>query len=326
MYLFSKTSNLTPVMKLYTRKFSIFFIFLLCLSSKAQLIDGDWTLSTGLSVMQSDLGDTSDTFLAGSEEGYFINMDYSWHLYDQFKYGYGMYDSFWGHLLLKSSLNFTQIQLKYDDTNNVDPILIGQLPGTSVIQGNVKIIGLGFGGEYHLNNLTRYYANRSRFKISPFVGFALQYNIAFVDTNARLNYDIVYGNGDGVIDANEVPISNSDIDQYNLDYDLNPVPENKLRGSYEQYIINSSPQGSSRQRQLIRYGGMNRPTLVNSLSFNFSLGSRFYLSKRLEIAAKGEFRFFTSDDLDGLNLPIKQNSAKESLFNVSVGLVYHVFK
>jgi hypothetical protein len=304
----------------------LIFILLFCAKSKAQVTDGDWTLSTGLSVMQSDLGDTSDTFLAGSEEGYFINIDYTWHLYDQFKYGYGMYDSFLGHLLLKSSLNFNHNMLQYDETTNVDPILTGDLPGTSRLAGNVKTIGLGFGGEYHINNLTRYYANRARFKISPFIGFALQYNLSFVDTNARLNYDIVYGNGDGVIDASEVPISSVDIEQYNLDYNLNPIPANKLRGSYEQYINESAPSGSPRQAQLIRYGGLNRPSTVNSFSIDFSLGSRFYLSPRLELVAKGQLRFFSSDDIDGLSLPIKQNSAKESLFNASVGIIYHVFK
>jgi hypothetical protein len=319
-------SKLTPLLKVFMKRLSVVLILLFCLSGKAQLIDGDWSFSSGLSVMQSDLGDSTSGFLAGSEEGYFVNFTYTWHLYDQFEYGYGMYDSFWGHLLLKGSMNFTQNMLKYDSTSNVDPILIGELPGTSRIQGTSNIYGVGGGMEYHINNLTRYYANRAKFKFSPFVGFALQYNIAFVNTNARLNYDIVYGNGDGVIQDSEVPISAADVAQYNLNYNLNPVPENKLRGSFEQYVNDSAPEGSPRRRQLIRYGGLNRPTRVNAFSFEVSAGSRFYLNERLELAAKVDFRFFSSDDLDGLNLPIKPNSAKESLFNASICLIYHVFK
>lgn len=326
MFKFLETSNLTPAMKIFFKSSLSYFILFVCLSSNAQLIEGDLVFSTGYSNIQTDLGDTSEKSFAGNNSGYFVNLDYYFHLYELFDYRDDLYDPLWGHMMLKGGINFTHNDLKYDKTDNVDPILTGGIAGTSRIQGDVNIIGLGIGMEYHINNLTRYYANRARFKFSPFVGFALQYNLGFVDTNARLNYDIVYGNGDGVIDASEVPISSADIEQYNLDYKLNPIPANKMRGSYEQYVYNSTAQGSARQRQLIRYGGMNRPTTVNAFSFNLSVGSRFYLNNRWELAAIGEWRFFSSDDLDGLNLPIKQNSAKESLFNGTISLIYHIFK
>ncbi len=313
-------------MKVFMKKNITYLIFFVFLSSSAQLIDGDVVFSTGYSAMQTDLGDTSSKSAAGHNSGYFVNVDYYLHVYEFFDYRDGLYDPLWGHMLVKGGVNFTHNDLKYDRTNNVDPIFTGGIEGTSRIQGDVNIIGLGIGMEYHINNLTRYYANRARFKFSPFVGFALQYNLGFVNTNARLNYDIVYGNGDGTIDASEIPISAADIEEYNLDYNLNPVPANKMRGSYEQYVNNSTTDGSTRQRQLVRYGGMNRPTTVNAFSFNLSVGSRFYINDRLEIAGIGEWRFYSSDDLDGLNMPIKPNSAKESLFNTTISLIYHIFK
>ncbi len=313
-------------MKVYMKKNITYLIFFVFLSSSAQRIEGDVVFSTGYSAMQTDLGDTSDRSAAGHNSGYFVNVDYYLHAYELFDYRDDLYDPLWGHMMVKGGVNFTHNDLKYDRTNSVDPIFTGGIEGTSRIQGDVNIIGLGIGVEYHINNLTRYYANRARFKFSPFVGFALQYNLGFVNTNARLNYDIVYGNGDGIIDASEVPISAADIEDYNLDYNLNPVPANKLRGSYEQYVYNSTIDGSPRQRQLVRYGGMNRPTTVNAFSFNLSVGSRFYINDRLEIAGIGEWRFYSSDDLDGLNMPIKPNSAKESLFNTTISLIYHIFK
>jgi hypothetical protein len=71
---------------------------------------------------------------------------------------------------------------------------------------------------------------------------------------------------------------------------------------------------------------MNRPTTVNAFSFNLSAGSRFYLTNRWELAALAEARFYSSDDLDGLNMPIKPNQKKESLFNATVSIIYHIFR
>jgi hypothetical protein len=308
-------------------KNSLKYLFLLLwLSSQAQLTEGDLVFSTGFSAMQTDLGSTASKSFAGNTSGYFVNLDYYLHVYELFDYRDDLYNALWGHLMLKGGINFSHNDLKYDRTDNVDPIFTGDLPGTTRIQGHTDVYGIGVGIEYHINNLTRYYANRAKFKFSPFIGFGLQYNLGLVNTNARLNYDIVYGNGDGVIDDSEVPISAADVLEYNLDYNLNPIPANKMRGSFEQYAYNSTAQGSPRQTQLIRYGGMNRPTTVNAFSFNLSAGSRFYLSNRWELAALAEARFYSSDDLDGLNMPIKPNQKKESLFNATVSIIYHIFR
>lgn len=296
---------------------------LFCITTYSQ-VKHDFGAFIGASTMQTDFGTSEVSQSSFANFGSYVELDYYYHLYNAFRdIRSPMFKGLYSHLLLNASISYTYIGLDYYHEKDGDPIFTGELPGTEALTGYTNLLTAGAAIEYHLFNLQQYYGGRSRFKISPFIGFGMQYNGANVQTNSRINYDIVYGDGNGIITPDEIPVPDSDINDYGLNYNLNPIAESNL-SNFSNYINKSTESGSSRQAQLLRYAGMNRPEWVNTVSFTVKGGTRIHITNNLEMVAQAYFQMFLSDDLDGLNMPWSQNQSMESIVNLSAGLVYHI--
>lgn len=338
---------MTPDKILFPKKLKrllLAIVFLSQLTLNAQNRVHDIGISLGFADMQTDFGTSETSKSTFANFGSHVSLDYTYHLFESFNYTRTpMYRYLWGHLMLRSNISYSYMNLEYFHESEGDPIFTGELPNTVPLEGHANLYSAGVGLEYHFINLLRFYSNRTSIKFSPYVGFMVQYSGAQNQTNVLSNYENYYGlNGDGQISDDEIPFPQDESGKHYipgrngeraiLDYDVNPIAEKNLssyaNALYQLYPDSArdefTPEEAAYRAQLFRYAGMNRPNFVNTIGLNFSAGIRITLSRRLDLNAQGNFVMFLSDDMDGLNMPWRQNQAKETLVNLNAGLLYRL--